>query len=109
MTEIRCAIELREDESRQSPGRIFGTLLEYETRARDRAEVFKAGSLSWPESGIILNMQHDRQQPIFRFTPEQRGSEIVIDAALGIGTGEHLARIGSHRLGVHYCETVSGV
>ena len=29
MNEIRCAIEFREDETRQSPGRIVGTLMVY--------------------------------------------------------------------------------
>ena len=40
--EIRCKIEYREDESRQSPGRLYGVLMPYETRAVDRPEVFKA-------------------------------------------------------------------
>ena len=81
-TELRCAIELRSDETRTSPGRIVGTLIEYEKRAGDRPEVFREGALSWPEGGIILNMQHDRKQPILRFTPELRGKEIIIDEAL---------------------------
>ena len=80
--EFRCAIELRADESRQSPGRITGTLLTYGERAADRAELFRAGSLTWPESGIILNEQHNRQAPIMRFVPEVRGGKIVIDAML---------------------------
>ena len=82
MREIRCAIELRADESRVSPGRVVGTLIEYETRAQDRAETFAVGALHWPDGGIILNIQHDRAQPIFRFVPELRGKEVVIDAPL---------------------------
>ena len=82
MDEIRCAIEYREDETRQSPGRIVGTLLTYGKRARDRAEVFEAGALHWPEGGIILNEQHNRQAPIMRFTPELAGDELRIDAPL---------------------------
>ena len=82
MDEIRCAIEFRADESRQSPGRIVGSLLTYGQRAKDRPEVFEAGALHWPEGGIILNMQHDRQQAIMRFTPELSGAEIRIDANL---------------------------
>ena len=82
MDEIRCSIELREDDARQSPGRIVGTLLTYGKRARDRAEMFESGALHWPDGGIILNMQHDRQQPVMRFNPTLVGDEIRIDAAL---------------------------
>ena len=82
MDEIRCSIELRADESRQSPGRIVGTLITYGKCALDRPEVFAPGALQWPADGIILNMQHDRQAPIMRFTPELAGDELRIDAAL---------------------------
>ena len=82
MNEIRCAIEFREDETRQSPGRITGTLMVYGARARDRAEMFAPGALHWPDAGIILNEQHNRQAPIMRFTPELDGKELRIDAAL---------------------------
>ena len=73
MTEIRCAIELRADESRQSPGRVVGTLMEYETRAGDRPEMFAPGSLEWPADGILLNLSHDRKQPVMRFKPGSPG------------------------------------
>ena len=33
MDELRCAIEYRADESRQSPGRIVGVLLSYGEQA----------------------------------------------------------------------------
>lgn len=82
MDEIRFAVECRADDARQSPGRIVGTLMQYETRAGDRPEMFAAGSLSWPDGGIILNEQHNRQAPIMRFRPELRGGALVIDAAL---------------------------
>ena len=82
MREIRCLIEIRADDSRASPGRLSGVLIEYETRAKDRAEVFAAGALTWPDDGIVLNVQHDRAQPILRFTPELRGREVVVDIAL---------------------------
>ena len=82
MDEIRCAIELRADETRQSPGRIVGSLVTYGQRARDRAEVFAPGALRWPDGGIILNEQHNRQAPILRFTPELDGAELRIDAPL---------------------------
>ena len=81
-TEIRCAIECRADESRQSPGRIVGTLLAYETRAGDRPEMFAAGALAWPDGGIVLNEQHNRQAPILRFSPTVDGHEVRIDAPM---------------------------
>lgn len=82
MDEIRCSIEFRADETRQSPGRIVGTLITYGKRALDRPEVFAPGALQWPADGIILNEQHNRQAPILRFTPELAGDELRIDAAL---------------------------
>ena len=82
MDEIRCSIEIREDDGRQSPGRIVGVLLEYGKCARDRAEVFEAGALHWPDGGIVLNEQHNRQAPIMRFTPELVGVEVRINAPL---------------------------
>lgn len=82
MREIRCSIEFRDDDSRQSPGRIVGTLLTYGQRASDRPEVFADGALRWHERGIILNQQHDRAQPIMRFSPRVEGRELRVDAAL---------------------------
>ncbi len=80
--EIRCQIEFRADDARQGPGRIVGTLIRYGERARDRAEMFCDGALHWPDGGIILNEQHNRQAPIMRFTPSLEGRELRIDAAL---------------------------
>lgn len=80
--ELRCEIEIREDESRASPGRIVGTLITYGQRARDRADVFAAGALRWPDDGVILNEQHNRRAPILRFTPILEGREVLIDAPL---------------------------
>ena len=34
MDELRCALEWREDDSRSSPGRLVGTLIEYELARR---------------------------------------------------------------------------
>ena len=82
MDEIRCSIEYREDETRQSPGRVTGTMLKYGTRAKDRPEVFETGALYWPDGGIILNEQHNRAAPIMRFVPELAGDELRIDAQL---------------------------
>ena len=92
--EIRCAVELRADETRQSPGRLTGTLLTYEKRATDRAELFKDGALSWPEGGIVLNVQHDRKQPLTRFTPVVEGREVRVDVPLpDTGAGRDIATL----------------
>ena len=80
--EIRCAIECRADETRQSPGRLVGRILRYGERALDRPEVFEAGALTWPADGVVLNRQHERGAPIMRVVPELRGAELVIDQPL---------------------------
>ncbi len=81
MLEIRCcAVEFREDDSRQSPGLLAGVLLTYGERASDRAEIFLENSLSWPESGVILNVQHDRKQALLRFVPKVEGKEVRVEA-----------------------------
>ena len=80
--EIRCSIEVREDQERLSPGRLVGTLLRYGEVASDRKEVFEPGSLSWPESGIVLNRQHSRKSPVMRILPQVVGDRVVLDAAL---------------------------
>ena len=82
MDEIRCLIELRADDTRQSPGRISGRLIRYGERASDRPERFARGALTWPTEGVILNEQHNRQAPILRFVPEIDGDDVRIDAAL---------------------------
>ena len=80
--EIRCSVEIREDDTRTSPGRLVGTLLTYGARATDRAELFEDGALSWPSDGVVLNRQHERGAPIMRVIPELRAGELVIDQAL---------------------------
>ena len=80
--EIRCAVELREDGERQSPGRLTGVLLRYGERAHDRPELFEAGALRWPDNGIVLRRQHNRGQPIMRVIPEVRAGAVVLDAPL---------------------------
>ena len=82
MDELRIPIECRADESRAGPGRIVGELLTYEARALDRAEVFREGALVWEDRGVVLNVQHDRQQPITRFVPTVEGRAVKIDAPL---------------------------
>ena len=82
MNEIRCALELREDATRQSPGRLTGTILTYNERASDRAEIFEPDALTWPADGVVLNRQHQRGAPIMRITPEVRGMAVVVDQPL---------------------------
>ena len=64
MDTLTCEIRLAEDESRQSPGRLVGTLLTYEVRAKDRQELFKRGAIRFPDAGILINDMHNRQMPI---------------------------------------------
>ena len=80
--EIRCAIELRADESRQSPGLLEGVLLTYETRATDRPELFKRGALYWADDGLVLNESHDTKQVISRFMPQLDGDQVRVSLPL---------------------------
>ena len=82
MDEIRCAIEIREDTTRQSPGRLVGVVINYNEKASDRPEIFEDGALTWPAEGVVLNRRHVRGAPIMRITPEVRGSAVVVDQAL---------------------------
>ena len=79
---LECEIRWSEDETRESPGRLTGTLLTYETRANDRPEIFARGALTWPDLGILINDQHDRKATILRAMPRLVGDEIRIDAPL---------------------------
>ena len=76
LLEVRAA----EDDTRESPGRIVGTLLTYGERARDRSEMFLDGALRWAEAGFNINEQHNRQAPIVRAVPFLDGKAIKIDA-----------------------------
>ena len=83
MTEIRCAVEFREDETRKGPGRLTGTLIRYgDTSGEHGTEVFRRGSLSWPDNGVVLREQHNRMAPIVRFVPEVRGDDVLVDVQL---------------------------
>ena len=78
--EIRCAIEVREDEGK--PARLVGTLMPFGQRAKDRNELFEPGSLSWPEGGIVLNRQHVRAAPILRFSPVEIEGRLTVDTEI---------------------------
>ena len=81
MLEIRCRVEFREDESRESPGILTGTLLTYGEVSPSHRERFREGSLSWPSGGVVLNIQHDARQPLLRFSPTLEGRELRIRSA----------------------------
>ena len=72
-------IEYRADESRQTPGKLVGTLMPYEQRAGDRPEMFDKGSLYWPNDGIVIRAMHRRDSPILRTLPIDDGDAIRID------------------------------
>ena len=44
--------------------------------------MFTRGSLEWPEKGIVITRQHDRNAPIVRAVPFLVGDEVRIDVAL---------------------------
>ena len=78
---ITCEVRFTEDESRQTPGRLVGTLLTYGEQASDRAEVFDPDSLRFPDGGLWINEQHNRAAPILRAMPTLEGRALRIDAA----------------------------
>ena len=80
--EIRCAIEFRADETRETPGRLAGVLLRYNEPAGDCLEVFASGALTWPTKGVLVREQHDRGRPIVLAVPFVDGDEVRIDAPL---------------------------
>ena len=82
MDELLFEIRQADDPTRVSAGRLVGTLLRYEETARDRHEVFARGSLKWDEkAGVLINLQHDRQQPLLRAFPVPwMATEVKIDA-----------------------------
>ena len=77
-------IEVRyvEDTTRESPGRLVGTLLTYGETSRDRPERFMRDSLQWADAGIIVNEQHNRQAAIMRVHPFLDGDLLRVDEAL---------------------------
>ena len=70
------------DESRESPGRIVGTLMKFGETSRDRPERFLRDSLQWETTGIVLNEQHVRTQAIMRVHPQLIENELLIDEPL---------------------------
>ena len=79
--QLLCEIRFQDD-GRDSPGRLTGTLITMEQPARDRPEVFTRGALTWPNGGIVINEMHNRQAPIVRAVPFLDGDALKIDVAL---------------------------
>ena len=84
MTKELFTAEIRfsADETRQTPGRLTGVLMTYETRASDRPEMFAADALVFPDGGIVINEQHNRQAPILRAMPTVEDRAVLISAEL---------------------------
>ena len=75
------AVECREDNTRQGPGRITGVILELGRVAGDRQELFTPGAPVFPSTGVELLRGH-HGAPIMTFDPIVAGTEIRIDARL---------------------------
>ena len=79
--ELHAALELHQDAA--GPGRLSGILLTYNEAVADgRGHLFRRGSLEWPADGILLNLSHDRKQPLMRVQPEDDGDRVLLDAPL---------------------------
>ena len=76
--EIRCSagLEIREDDTRASPGRLVGTVMPYgETISHaGTAERFEARSLQWGADGVTFYDSHSKtpRKPVAIVHPEQR-------------------------------------
>ena len=122
MESLLVPIEVRQDDTRSTPGLLTGTLLTYETRARDRAELFASGALRWPADGFNINVQHDRKAAVVRVLPFVEDGAVKIsqplpnttagrDAAENIRTGvftglsiEFQAELEKRELGIRRIE-----
>ena len=84
--EIRCAVEFREDETRQGPGRITGTIIRFNEQIvhNKGPEQFEPRSLAFSDDGVVLYDSHDQapRKPVMLFNPIQDETEARIDAAL---------------------------
>ena len=102
-TEIRCEISCREDDSRQSPGRLTGTLIRYGDVSPSHRETFERGALEWDKAeGVILKRQHKDGAPIMKVHPVERDGAVVIDQELpDTAAGRDLARELRDKLFTH--------
>ena len=76
MDQFLCSVKI-EDRAEGQP-RLIGILMNYGERARDRPETFLPGSLKW-DGPLILNRQHERKNPILKFTPIESDGRVSID------------------------------
>ena len=82
MEHLLIPLEYRQDETRESPGFLSGVLMTYGTRAHDRPEMFEDGAFHWPDAGIVIRKQHDRQSPIIRVTPYVEDRQLKVSGPL---------------------------
>ena len=82
MDNLLVEVRFSADPTRESPGRLTGTLLTYSERAADRPELFLPGALKWPADGVNINVQHQRGSPIVRVHPFVEGRAVKVDAML---------------------------
>ena len=80
--EILMEVRFQADPERLGPGLLTGTLMEYESRAKDRPEMFMAGSLYFPDNGILIDEQHNRSAPILRVKPVLDGKTLTVSGRL---------------------------
>ena len=79
---IGCEVRYEIDDSRQSPGRLKGTLITYERQAGDRKEIVARNAFYWRDGGIVINDQHRRESAIVRATPYLQGDDLMVDEVL---------------------------
>ena len=120
MDRLDIEIRLAEDESRQSPGLLTGTLVVYGERARRLPERLLPGALVWPPGGININEMHVRERPVVRVTPFLDGNELRIaqplpntsagrDAAENLRTGVYTGLSVEFRRGSVKAQYVNGI
>ena len=81
-TELRCLVEIRDDDERRGPGILSGILMKYGASGERGRERFAPGALHWPENGVVLREQHNRAAPITRFDPVVDGDTVRVEAVL---------------------------
>ena len=79
--QFETTLELRESEDRSGPGVIFGLLIPYEKRARDRPERFQKNSARW-EGSVPLNRMHVKTEVVARAELEQKDDGVHLRAKL---------------------------
>ena len=82
MDKLVFEIRQLDDPTRESPGRLAGTLLRYGEVAQDRKEIFAMGALKWDKKGILVNWHHDRSRTLLRAVPFIDGDAVKIDAPI---------------------------